>query len=145
MNFIGDESTVRALVRKLRGNLMEAYGPLKFELGCVMQIDFGAAYVYLKGKRTLVNTFCARLCYSSAPFVFCFRKQNSEAFLGEIIRAFEFFQGVPRRVIFGNAKVAVKSGSGELAIPQESYEALAAHYCFLLISAMSGAAMKRDW
>ena len=130
MNFTGGESTVRALVRKLRGNLMGAYVPLEFEPGSAMQIDFGTAYVYLKGNRTLVNTFCARLCYSCAPFVFCFRKQNSEAFLEGIIRAFEFFQGVPRRVIFDNAKVAVKSGSGKLAIPQENYEALAAHYCF---------------
>ena len=130
MNFTGGESTVRALVRKLRGNLMGAYVPLEFEPGSAMQIDFGTAYVYLKGNRTLVNTFCARLCYSCAPFVFCFRKQNSEAFLEGIIRAFEFFQGVPRRVIFDNAKVAVKSGSGKLAILQENYEALAAHYCF---------------
>lgn len=130
MNFTGGESTVRALVRKLRGNLMGAYVPLEFEPGSAMQIDFGTAYVYLKGNRTLVNTFCARLCYSCAPFVFCFRKQNSEAFLEGILRAFEFFQGVPRRVIFDNAKVAVKNGSGKLAIPQENYEALAAHYCF---------------
>ncbi|MGP2528713.1 hypothetical protein ACTUHY_12315 [Acidaminococcus sp. LBK-2] len=91
MNFTGGESTVRALVRKLRGNLMGAYVPLEFEPGSAMQTDFGTAYVYLKGNRTLVNTFCARLCYSCAPFVFCFRKQNSEAFLEGIIRVFEFF------------------------------------------------------
>ena len=130
MNFTGGESTVRTMVRKLRGNLMEAYVPLEFEPGSAMQIDFGTAYVYLKGNRTMVNTFCARFCYSCAPFVFCFRKQNREAFLEGIIRAFEFFKGVPRRVIFDNAKVAVKKGSGKLAVPQENYEALAAHYCF---------------
>lgn len=38
--------------------------------------------------------------------------------------------GVVRRVLFDNAKVAVKKGTGRKAIPQESYAALAAHYCF---------------
>lgn len=52
MNFTGGESTVRTMVRKLRGNLMEAYVPLEFEPGSAMQIDFGTAYVYLKGAVT---------------------------------------------------------------------------------------------
>lgn len=129
-DFVGGESTVRRVVRKIRGNLGIAYVPLEFQPGDAMQIDFGTAYVYLNGTRTAVNTFCARLCYSCAPYVRCFRKQNTEAFLEGIIKAFEFFGGVPRRVIFDNAKVAVKRGSGKTAIPQESYSAIAAHYCF---------------
>lgn len=47
-----------------------------------------------------------------------------------LILALEFFGGVVRRVLFDNAKVAVKSGTGRKAIPQEAYAALAAHYCF---------------
>lgn len=129
-NFVGAESTVRRVVHKLRGNLGLAYVPLEFQPGDAMQIDFGIAYVYLNGTRTAVNTFCARLCYSCTPYVRCFQKQNTEAFLEGIIKAFEFFGGVPRRVIFDNAKVAVKSGSGKTAIPQESYSAISAHYCF---------------
>ena len=35
-----------------------------------------------------------------------------------------------RHVLFDNARVAVKEGAGKNAIPQESYAALAAHYCF---------------
>ena len=35
-----------------------------------------------------------------------------------------------RRVLFDNARIAVKEGAGKNAIPQESYAALAAHYCF---------------
>jgi transposase len=130
MHFTGCESSIRAAVHKLRGNLVECYVPLEFDPGDAMQIDWGECYIYLNGKRTKVNLFCARLCYSCAPFSICYRKQNMEAFLEGIMHAFDFFGGVPRRVIFDNAKVAVKSGYGKDAVSQEKYAALAAHYCF---------------
>ena len=57
----------------------------------------------------------------------CFRRQNTEAFLEGLIQALAFFGGTPRRVLFDNARGAVKEGTGKTAIPQESYAALAAH------------------
>lgn len=128
--FTGAESSVRRLVGRLRKKLTHAFVPLAFHPGDAMQIDFGEAYVYLDGERTKVNLFCARLAYSCAPFIVCFRKQNTEAFLEGIVLAMEFFGGVVRRIIFDNARVAVKNGSGKAAVPQESYTALSAHYCF---------------
>lgn len=83
-----------------------------FSPGEAMQIDWGECYVYLNGMRTKIYFFCARLCYSCAPFVVCYRRQNTESFLEALIRAFEFFGGVPRRVIFDNGKVAVKAAMG---------------------------------
>ena len=130
MDFAGSESTVRRAVRRLRGNLQNAFVPLSFDPGEALQIDWGEVFVYLDGQRTKLNCFCARLCYSCAPFAVCFRKQNTESFLEGLIKAFDFFGGVPRYVIFDNARVAVKSGSGRHASPQESYAAMAAHYCF---------------
>ena len=129
--FTGAESSVRRLVGRRRKNLPHAFVPLDFKPGDAMQIDFGEAYAYLnEGNRTKVYLFCARLSYSCAPFVVCFRKQNTEAFLEGIVLAMEFFGGVTRRIIFDNARVAVKDGAGKMAIPQESYAALSAHYCF---------------
>jgi len=130
IGFCGAQSTVRGLVHKMRSNLAEAFVPLKFNPGDAMQIDWGECYVWLADKRIKVNIFCARLCYSCAPFVICFRKQNTQSFIEGLIQAFAFFNGVPRRVIFDNARVAVKKGTGKHAICQESYAALAAHYCF---------------
>lgn len=130
LGFTGAESSVRAYVRKLRGSCNKVFVPLKFEPGDAMQIDWGECYVHLAGERQKVNYFCARLCHSSAPFVVCFRRQNTEAFLEAVQRALEFFGGTPRRVIFDNARVAVKFGSGKNAVCQESYANMAAHYCF---------------
>lgn len=131
--FDGAETTVRGLVHKLRGNLSETFVPLAFDPGEAMQIDWGECYIQLRGERMKINIFCARLCYSCAPFAICFRQQNTEAFLEGLQRALEFFGGVPRRIIFDNARVAVKFGSGKNAICQDSYEAMAAHYCFKTI------------
>ena len=129
-NFTGAQSTVRRIVAKLRGNPREAFVPLAFAPGDAMQIDWGEAVIHLAGERTKVQMFCARLAYSCAPFTVCFRRQNTEAFLEGLIQALNFFGGVMRRVLFDNARVAVKEGAGKNAIPQESYAALAAHYCF---------------
>lgn len=128
--FAGAESTVRRVVRELRGNLQEAFVPLAFDPGDSMQIDWGEAYACIGGARTKLNCFCARLSYSCAPFAVCFRRQNTEAFLEGLQKAFEYFGGVPRRVVFDNARIAVKKGSGKNAVAQESYRAMAAHYCF---------------
>ena len=130
MNFTGSESSIRHTVQKLHETAQNVFVPLVFSPGEAMQIDWGECYVYLNGMRTKIYFFCARLCYSCAPFVVCYRRQNTESFLEALIRAFEFFGGVPRRVIFDNGKVAVKSGYGKKAVCQDRYAALAAHYCF---------------
>lgn len=130
LGFSGGESTIRNYVHILRESLGEAFVPLEFSPGDAMQIDWGEAYVYLQQERIKVYIFCARLCYSCAPFAICFRKQNEESFLEGLKRTLEFFGGVPRRVIFDNASIAVKTGSGKNAVPQDDYKAFAAHYCF---------------
>ena len=128
--FKGGESTVRRYVREFKGKVVEAYVPLAFQPGDAMQIDWGEATIYLAGTKLAVNLFCARLCYSDAPFVIAYRRQNSESFLDALVQTLEYFGGTPRRVIFDNAKVAVKDGFGANAEATESYAALAAHYGF---------------
>ena len=130
LGFTGGETTVRRLVSQLRENPQEAFVPLAFPPGDAIQIDFGEATVYLSGVKTVVNLFCARLCYSGAPLVLAYRRQNEESFLDALIQVFQHFGGVPKRVIFDNGKVAVKDGFGAHARKQAGYAALAAHYGF---------------
>ena len=129
-SFTGGETTVRRLVRELREKPQEAFVPLAFPAGDAMQIDWGEATVYLNGVKTVVNLFCARLCYSGAPMVLAYRRQNEESFLDALVQVFQYFGGVPKRVIFDNGKVAVKDGFGAHARKQAGYAALAAHYGF---------------
>ena len=128
--FTGGETTVRRLVRELREKPQEAFVPLVFLAGDAMQIAWGEATVYLNSVKTTVNLFCARLCYSGAPMVLAYRRQNEESFLDALVRVFQCFSGVPRRVIFDNGKVAVKDVFGAQARKLAGYAALAAHYGF---------------
>ena len=128
--FTGGESTVRKYVQEIKAKVQEAYVPLMFVPGDAMQIDWGEATVYLCGEKKSIYLFCARLCSSEAPIVFAYRRQNSESFLEALVECFSYFGGVPRRVIFDNAKIAVKEGFGANARATESYSALAAHYGF---------------
>ena len=126
----GGESTIRRAVHEIKGKSREAFVPLAFEAGDAMQIDWGECSIYLSGEKLTVNLFCARLCYSDTPFVIAYRRQNSESFLDALVQTLNFFGGTPRRVIFDNAKVAVKDGFGANAEATESYAALSAHYGF---------------
>lgn len=130
--FTGSESSVRKLVHDMRAarKLSQVFIPLRFAPGDSVQIDWGEATILMDGKKELVNLFCARLCHSCAPYVIAYRRQNLESFLDAIIRMFQYFGGVPRRIIFDNARVAVKSGFGAQAAAQDDYSQLAAHYGF---------------
>lgn len=131
--FHGSYSTVRRAVRDLKAERTvppQSYVPLSYAPGDAVQIDWGEATIYLDGLKTKVYIFCGRLCYSCDIFVQVYRAANSETFLEAQQLMFDFFGGVPRRVIFDNAKVAVKEGFGLYAKPQDKYLAFSAHYAF---------------
>ncbi|MFI3209408.1 MAG: IS21 family transposase [Eubacteriales bacterium] len=128
--FTGGESTIRMAVKEIKGSIPKSFIPLEFDPGEAMQIDWGESTIYLKGVKTKVNIFCARLCYSCSIYVMAFMHQNEESFLEGQKNAFEFFQGIPHKVIFDNAKVAVKEGFGKYAIMQNNYKSFSAHYAF---------------
>lgn len=112
--------------------------PLAFTPGEAVQIDWGETTGWVDGVKLVLNLFCARLYRSRTPFVMAYRRQNSESFRDGLIHAFEYFGGVPRRVIFDNTKVAVKDSFGATT---DSYALLAAHYGFELVFCTSPRAM----
>jgi len=133
--FIGSYSTIRATVSSLRAERTvppQSSVPLSYAPGEAIQIDWGEATVYIDGQRTKLYTFCGRLCYSCDIFVQVYKAANQEAFLEAQQIMFDFFGGTPRRLIFDNAKVAVKEGFGIHAKPQDKYLSFSAHYAFSL-------------
>lgn len=133
--FSGAYSTIRATVSSLRAERAvppQSSVPLSYAPGEAIQIDWGEATVYIDGQRTKLYTFCGRLCYSCDMFVQVYRAANQETFLEVQQTMFDFFGGTPRRLIFDNAKVAVKEGFGIHAKPQDKYLSFSAHYAFSL-------------
>lgn len=131
--FTGGESTIRKAVKELRKDNVvppQSIIPLSYQPGEAVQIDWGEATVYIDDIKTRLYTFCARLCYSCDIFVMAFKAANQESFLEAQQLAFDYFNGIPKIVIFDNAKVAVKEGFGLYAKPQDKYLSFSAHYAF---------------
>lgn len=131
--FTGAESTIRKAVKQLRDEHSvptQADVPLEYEPGDAIQIDWGECTAYLDNVKHKLSFFCGRLCYSCDIFVQVFFSQNLESFLEAQQLMFDHFGGVPRRLIFDNAKVAVKEGFGLHAKATDGYAAFAAHYAF---------------
>lgn len=131
LNFDGGESTIREIVAKLKAKQAKVFVPLSYDPGEAIQIDWGEATVYFNGKKTKVYLFYMRECYSADIFCKAFYRPNEESFLEGQICGFDYFEGAPKRVIFDNAKVAVKEGFGIHAKVQDRYKALSAHCTFL--------------
>ena len=131
-DYKGCESSIRRAVHeiKLSRKPDQAFIPLSFSLGEAMQVDWGEAQVYVNGEKVQVNIFCARLCGSCAPFTIAYWHQNLESFLDAIIRSIQYYGGTPKKIIFDNARVAVKNGFGAHAVAQDNYAILSAHYGF---------------
>ena len=132
-NFTGSYSAVREAARQLKSEHMvpkQADVPLEYDPGDAIQIDWGEATVYIKNQKTKVNFFCGRLCHSCDIYVQAYYSQNLESFLEAQQRMFDYFRGIPKRMIFDNAKVAVREGFGLHAKATEGYASFAAHYAF---------------
>jgi len=128
--FAGGDSTVRALVRELRGTT-QVHIPLQFDPGAAGQVDWGSAYVYFDEVKTRVELFCMRLCSSGAIFVMAFPTQRYESFFEGHIQSLEFFGGVPKTLIYDNLRTAVKEGWGKHVKEQQArFRLLMAHYVF---------------
>lgn len=130
LGFLGGESTLRPIVAELKRKAPKAFIPLSYDPGEAIQIDWGEATVYLNDNKTKLNLFCMRQCFSADIFVKAFYRQNEESFLEGLAAGLSFYGGSPTKVIFDNAKVAVKEGFGVLAKVQDSYKAFAAHHAF---------------
>ncbi len=131
LSFTGGESTVRKYVGELKGSLpKDVFIPLSYAPAECIQVDWGEVVVFLKGDRVKLNIWCMRECFSKKFFVQVFYRQNEESFLEGIRNGLEYFDGVPKKILFDNAKVAVKEGFGLHAKATDKYLALSAHYSF---------------
>ena len=133
--FQGSYSSIRSAVRELKElhtSPTKSMVPLSYAPGEAVQIDWGEATLYENGKKSKMNLFCGRLCNSCDIFVQVYRSANEESFLEAQQKMFDFFGGVSKRLIFDNAKVAVKEGFGIYAKPQARYLSFSSHYAFAL-------------
>lgn len=133
--FKGSYSAVRRFARKVRPEQKEAYVRVHSEPGEEMQVDFGSigqVFDPKQGKMKKACVFIATLSYSRHQYAEIVFDQKINTWLGLHKRAFEFFGGVPRRVVLDNLKSAVLEVHITDPVLGEAYRKLAVHYHFLI-------------
>jgi len=105
------------------------------EPGEEVQIDYGKLgllYDPLRQKKRTVYAFIATLSFSRLKFVEVVYRQDQRSFIASHLRMFDFFGGVPKRLVIDNLKSGVITP--DLYAPQlnKAYQELAEHYgCFI--------------
>ena len=108
--FSGSYSAVRRFLQGIDSRSPKATVILDFAPGEAAQVDFGAGPL-IADERTgeLLKSwvFVMTLCHSRHQYAELIRHQDVETWLACHRRAFEFFGGVPARIIIDNAKCAI--------------------------------------
>jgi transposase len=104
--YAGGYTAVRELVKELTSRNREVFVPLSHPPG-EAQVDFGHALVNEAGRLRKVAFFVMVLPYSDAVFLKVYERECTETFWDGHVEAFEFFGGVPRRIVYDNTGVAV--------------------------------------
>lgn len=131
--FTGSYSAVVRMVRGLRAQQPpELTVRLSFAPGEAAQVDFGAGpvLVHPDGQPRRTWAFVMTLAHSRHQYVEFVWDQSSATWLGCHRRAFEWFGGVPERVIVDNAKCAIVKACRHDPLVQRAYGECAEGYGF---------------
>jgi transposase len=133
--FTGDYSRVTEFVRRWRMQggqaKVNAYIPLKFELGEAFQFDWSEEHLVIGGVWRKILAAHLKLCASRTFIVSAYPTQGHEMLFDAHTRAFGALGGIPRRGIYDNMKTAVdkvKKGKGRTV--NTRFAAMASHYLF---------------
>jgi transposase len=128
--FTGGITIVKDYVAGWRQRAQEMFVPLVHPPGHA-QADFGEAVGIIGGVECKIHFFAFELPHSDACFVVAYPAETTEAFCDGHIRAFRFFGGVPRSILYDNTKLAVASilGDGKRQRTRVFTE-LQSHYLF---------------
>ena len=133
--YTGGYTQVKEAVRELRHTSQEVFMPLRHAPG-EAQVDFGFALVKFQGELTKVAFFVMALPYSDALYIRAYPRECTETFQDGHAQALAFFNGVPWRIAYDNAKTSVaqiigahtrKLTDGFLQL--QSHYLFAEHFC----------------
>jgi transposase len=133
--FGGGYSLVKAYVRTVRPHRQAAFLKLAFAPGECAQVDWGAfGGVPVGQTQRRLSFFVMVLCYSRMLYVEFTVSQTMEHFLACHQHAFEFFGGVPQKVMVDNLKSAVlRRALGTAPVFNPKYLDFATHTGFTIV------------
>jgi transposase len=131
--FTGSYSSIHRLIRSLGDREPDATVPLYFAPGEAGQVDFGAGPLLIdpaSGRERRTWCFVMTLCFSRHQYLEFVFDQTVATWLGCHRRAFEWFSGVPARLIIDNPKCAITRACTHDPVVQRSYAECAEGYGF---------------
>lgn len=130
--YAGGYTILKEYVRRVRPVRKPAFLMLEFAAGECAQVDWGQyGSIAVGSTRRRLSFFVMVLCYSRMLYVEFTLGEAMDQFLSCHRHAFEFFGGVPRKVMIDNLKVGVVSHPlGQKALFHPRYRDFAAHYGF---------------
>jgi len=129
----GGYSVVKRCVRELRPRALPAHFTLEFAPGECAQADWGVwRSVEVPSGRRRLSFFVMVLCHSRMLYAEFFYGEAMEHWMAAHRHAFEFFGGVPGKVMIDNCRTAVtRAAVGEQpAVYNTQYLDFAGHYGF---------------
>jgi transposase len=95
------------------------------------QVDWAHfGQVRVGSARRKLMAFVMTLSYSRHTFVRFFHESHMPVFIRGHVEAFEYFDGIPRHLLYDNLKSAVTSRVGDAVQWNHTLLACAKHYCF---------------
>lgn len=134
--FTGSYDAVQRFVKKIKDRLnAKVTTILEFKPGECAQVDFGAGPPFInESTGEIIKTwiFVMVLAWSRHQYAEIVLNQNVETWLGCHRRAFEWFGGVPNKIIIDNAKCAIVKACYHDPEVQRSYAECAEGYGFII-------------
>jgi transposase len=127
--FSGGVTIVKDYVAGFRQRSQEMFVPLIHPPGHA-QVDFGEALGVIGGVERKIPFFAFHLPHSDACFVAAYPAETSEAFCDGHVKAFAFFGGVPKSILYDNSKIAVARILGDGRRQRTRVFAEQSHYLF---------------
>lgn len=131
----GSYGAVYRFVRRLEPGVPDVTVRVETKPGEEGQVDFGYAGLLVdpaSGKLRKAWAFVMTLSWSRHQYVEFVWDQKVETWLLCHRHAFEFFGGVPERVVIDNLKAAISKACWEDPEVQHTYQECAEHYGFLI-------------
>ncbi len=131
----GGSSLVRQVVAELRPRMKPVYQSLHFEPGDCGQVDWGVWQMLdVDGGQRRISFFSIVLCHSRMLYIEFFLGEKMEHWLQAHRNAFEYFGGVPKKVMVDNCKTAVTKARSRTQEAQINsvYQSFADHYGFTI-------------
>jgi transposase len=132
--FDGSYGLVKTYVRMVRPRRQAAFLTLAFAPGECAQVDWGSfGSVPVGQTHRQLSFFVMVLCYSRMLYVEFTVSQTMEHFLACHQHAFDFFGGIPHKVMVDNLKSAVlKRAVGDAPVLNPKYLDFATHHGFTI-------------